>query len=65
MLTIIFVMIAEVLIFIPSIARFRHDYLQERLERAQISSLSLLATSEEIEPELRLECGCAIHRAAS
>ncbi|MGR3714260.1 MAG: sensor histidine kinase [Shimia sp.] len=42
-LTIIFVMLAEVLIFVPSIARFRQDYLLSRLERAQIASLALLA----------------------
>jgi signal transduction histidine kinase len=42
-LTTIFVMIAEVLIFVPSIARFREDYLTNRLERAQIASLALLA----------------------
>ena len=54
-LTIIFVMIAEVLIFVPSIARFREDYLLARLERAQIASLVLLANdmvSEELEAEL-------------
>lgn len=42
-LTTIFVMVAEVLIFVPSIARFRVDYLNNRLERAQIASLALLA----------------------
>jgi signal transduction histidine kinase len=42
-LTIVFVMIAEVLIFVPSVARFREDYLLARLERAQIASLALLA----------------------
>ena len=42
-LTTVFVMLAEVLIFVPSIARFREDYLMSRLERAQIASLSLLA----------------------
>ncbi|NNF25345.1 MAG: HAMP domain-containing histidine kinase [Rhodobacteraceae bacterium] len=42
-LTIIFVMLAEVLIFVPSIARFREDYLMDRLQRAQIASLALLA----------------------
>lgn len=42
-LTTIFVMLAEVLIFVPSIARFREEYLQNRLERAQIASLALLA----------------------
>jgi len=48
LLTIIFVMIAEVLIFVPSIARFRFDYLSERMERAQIASLSVLAASDAI-----------------
>jgi hypothetical protein len=42
-LTIIFVMLAEVLIYVPSVARFREDYLLLRLERAQIASLALLA----------------------
>jgi len=49
-------MLAEVFIFLPSIARFREDYLLARLERAQIASLALLATdgmiSEELEDEL-------------
>ena len=53
-LTIIFVMLAEVLIFVPSIARFRQDYLLERLERAQIASLALEADSM-ITPELEAE----------
>ena len=42
-LTVIFVMLAEILIFVPSIARYREDYLLLRLERAQIASLALLA----------------------
>lgn len=54
-LTIIFVMIAEVLIFVPSVARFRADYLILRLEKAQIASLALLATDGEIGPELEGE----------
>ena len=33
-LTILFVVIAEVLIFVPSVSRFRQDYLQNRLELA-------------------------------
>lgn len=53
-LTVIFVMLAEVLIFVPSIARFREDYLLARLERAQIASLARLA-GEEISPELEAE----------
>ena len=54
-LTTVFVMLAEVLIFVPSIARFREDYLLLRLERAQIASLALLADdllSRELEAEL-------------
>ncbi|MEP5806772.1 MAG: sensor histidine kinase, partial [Roseobacter sp.] len=42
-LTTVFVMLAEIMIFVPSIARFREDYLNNRLERAQIASLALLA----------------------
>jgi len=53
-LTIIFVMLAEVLIFVPSIARFREDYLLSRLERAQIASLALLA-DDMIDAELEAE----------
>ncbi len=47
-------MLAEVLIFVPSVARFREDFLMSRLERAQIASLALLA-NEEISPELQEE----------
>ena len=48
-------MLAEVLIFVPSIARFREDYLLNRLERAQIASLALLATEGMIDDELEAE----------
>ncbi|MFO7921421.1 MAG: HAMP domain-containing sensor histidine kinase [Nioella sp.] len=56
-LTFIFVMLAEILIFVPSVARFREDYLLARIERAQIASLALLADqrmmlNEELEQEL-------------
>lgn len=53
-LTTIFVMLAEILIFVPSIARFREEYLQNRLERAQIASLALLA-DDMIESDLEQE----------
>lgn len=53
-LTTVFVMLAEVLIFVPSIARFRDDYLRNRLERAQIASLALLADGM-LSPELEAE----------
>jgi signal transduction histidine kinase len=54
-LTVIFVMLAEVFIFLPSIARFREDYLLARLERAQIASLALLATEGMIDDALEAE----------
>jgi signal transduction histidine kinase len=53
-LTTVFVMLAEVLIFVPSIARFREDFLLNRLERAQIASLALLA-DDMLETELEAE----------
>ncbi|MEM0975965.1 MAG: HAMP domain-containing sensor histidine kinase [Pseudomonadota bacterium] len=56
LLTIIFVMLAEVLIFVPSLARFRVQYLEARLERAQIASLSVLASPQDmLDPELEEE----------
>lgn len=59
-LTTVFVMLAEVLIFVPSIARFREDYLLNHLERAQIASLALLADDmldSELEQELLENAG--------
>ena len=59
-LTILFVMLAEVFIFVPSIARFREDYMLNRLERAQIASLALLADDmidSELEQELLKNAG--------
>ncbi|MCL3882088.1 HAMP domain-containing sensor histidine kinase [Marivita sp. GX14005] len=59
-LTVIFVMLAEVLIFLPSVARFREDFLLNRLERAQLASLALLADDmidSELEEELLLNAG--------
>jgi signal transduction histidine kinase len=54
-LTVIFVMLAEVLIFVPSIARYRADFLLTRLKQAQIAALTQLATEEMIMPELEAE----------
>lgn len=53
-LTTIFVMLAEVLIFVPSVARFREEYMLTRLERAQIASLALLA-DDMLDPALEEE----------
>ncbi|MFK5996549.1 MAG: HAMP domain-containing sensor histidine kinase [Rhodobacterales bacterium] len=56
LLTIIFVMLAEVLIFVPSVARFRVNYLQTRLNSSQLASLALLASPNDmVTPELEAE----------
>ncbi len=55
LLTVAFVLLAEVLIFVPSMARFRADFLLMRLKEAQIASLSQLATNENISPDLQAE----------
>ena len=56
-LTILFVMIAEVLIYVPSVANFRRNWLKDRLAAAQIAALVLDAApedklSEELEAKL-------------
>ncbi len=59
-LTMIFVMLAEILIFVPSIARYREDFLLARIERAQLASLALLANGvvdRDLEEELLLNAG--------
>lgn len=53
-LTAIFVVIANVLIFLPLMASFRHDYLDSHLQSAQIASLAVLA-DEDLGPELEAE----------
>src|SRR5262245_37884795 len=40
MLTAVFVMLAEVLIFLPSVSTFRVDWLNERLTAAQLATLA-------------------------
>ena len=55
MLTVIFVMLAEIMIFVPSIARYRADYMLTRLKQAQIAALTQLATEDMITPELEAE----------
>lgn len=55
MLTIGFVMLTEVLIFVPSIARFRADFLTMRLEKAQIAALAQLAAEDMVTPALEKE----------
>ena len=55
LLTTAFVVLAEILILVPALSGFREDYLQSRLERAQIASLAVLATEEMIQPDLEQE----------
>jgi hypothetical protein len=45
-LTIIFVLIGEVFIYVPSVARYRLVYLQERIESARIAALSVEAAPD-------------------
>lgn len=54
-LTVAFVMLAEVLIFVPSIARFRADFMNMRLEKAQIAALAQLAAEDMVTPALEKE----------
>lgn len=54
-LTIIFVMLAELLILLPALASFRLDYLESRLERGQIASLAVLASDESLASDLESE----------
>lgn len=59
-LTAVFVMLAEVLIFVPSVARYREDFLMSRLERAQIAALAMLAEAEvdaDVQEELLQNAG--------
>lgn len=50
-LTIAFVMLAEVLIFVPSVANFRKNWLMERLAAAQIASLAVDAAPTNVVPD--------------
>src|ERR1700686_1652126 len=43
-LTIFFVMLSEVLIFVPSVARFRMTYFENRLAAGHLATLALAAS---------------------
>ena len=51
MLTVIFVMVSEALIFAPSIARFRLNYLQGKIADAHLAILALEATPDNMVSE--------------
>ncbi|MCH9764817.1 MAG: sensor histidine kinase, partial [Alphaproteobacteria bacterium] len=56
LMTAAFVMIAELLIFLPSIAKFRVDWLNDRITTSYVSSLAAdAATDGNIPPSLRSE----------
>ncbi|MBZ0218254.1 MAG: hypothetical protein K8F25_16985, partial [Fimbriimonadaceae bacterium] len=62
MLTILFVMLSEVMIFVPSIANFRITWLKDRIPPAQIAALVLEAApdgmiSKALERELLDDAG--------
>ena len=40
LLTILFIMVAEVLVFVPSVSNFRRQWLMARLEDARIAALA-------------------------
>jgi signal transduction histidine kinase len=61
-LTMAFVLLGEVLIYVPSIARFRRVYLEERIAAAHLATLSLEAApdgriDETLEQELLAQAG--------
>ena len=55
-LTIAFVLFSEVLIYVPSISRFRNVYLEERIAAAHLATLSVEAAGDRgIDAELQAE----------
>ncbi|MGI9412988.1 MAG: sensor histidine kinase [Hyphomicrobiales bacterium] len=66
-LIILFIMLGEVLIYVPSIANFRVSWLKQRIEAAQIASLVLEATPDNMvsrELEIELLKNANAHRVA-
>lgn len=54
--TIFIVMLIEIAVFVPSVARFRYDYLSERVQRAEIAALTVLAMPDRLfSPELEAQ----------
>lgn len=54
-LTVIFVVLAEALIFLPYVAKYREDWMLLRLEKAQIAALARLTTDAVIDESLEGE----------
>jgi signal transduction histidine kinase len=55
LLTLGFVMLSEVLIFVPSVANFRINWIMDRLQSAQIAALAAEATPDGKLPEMLRE----------
>ena len=56
LLTILFIMVAEIFVFVPSVSNFRRQWLMERLAAAQIASLAAeAAPGGQLPPTLRDE----------
>src|SRR5215470_11292261 len=56
LLTIFFVMLGEVVVFLPSLARFRYNYLETRIESARLATLALYATPDNsVSPSLQAQ----------
>jgi signal transduction histidine kinase len=54
LLTIFFVMLGEVVVFLPSLARFRYNYLETRIAAARLATLALYATPDNsVSPSLQ------------
>ncbi|SNZ20037.1 ATP-binding protein [Cohaesibacter gelatinilyticus] len=52
LLTILFVMLSEVLIFVPSISKFRVDWLSRKLELAEVAALAYTQASPDMMNEM-------------
>lgn len=50
-LTVVFVLVGEVLIYVPSIARYREEYLQQRIEAARLAALTVEAIPDQMVDE--------------
>ena len=55
MLTVAFVMLAEVLVYIPSIAQFRNSWLGDRLAAARVAALVIEAAPPQSMPETTVQ----------
>lgn len=51
MLTVLFVLVGEVFIYVPSVARYRVVYLQEKIEAARIAALAVEAAPDQMVTE--------------